>query len=401
MRLCFLSVACWLLATAANGADWPGWRGPGGLGISSEKHLPVQWSAEKNVRWKVPLPGVGASTPVVWGDRVFLTASDGRTSDRLHFLCFDRASGRTLWHTRLFGSAPSEGEYPTGGMAVPTPAADGQRVYAVFGTGDLVALDFDGKPVWIRSLAQEYGAFRNRWGMAASPLLLDNVLVVLVDHWGPSYLLGVDPKTGANRWKTSRRASVNWSSPLAVNLAGGTQIVVTGTNHVNGYDARSGHELWQLPGMQEQCIPSPAARDGTVYAVSGRQGVSLAIDLRDGQPSVRWKSKRWAGFIPSPVCYGDQYYLVEDEGFGTCMDAATGKELWRERLGGRYQASPFAGDGKVYFANLDGVVTVIRAGPKFEVLAKNELGENIVGSPAIAHGQLFLRGETHLYCIGE
>jgi outer membrane protein assembly factor BamB len=258
------------------------------LGISAEQHLPVLWSA-KNVHWKVPLAGAGASTPVVWGGRVFLTASDGRQSDRLHVLCFDRGDGRTLWHTRLFGSAPSEGEYPAGGMAVPTPAADGQRLYAVFGTGDLVALDFDGKPVWIRSLAQEYGPFRNRWGMAASPLLVDDLLVVLVDHWGPSYLLGVDAKTGETRWKTSRTAAANWSSPVAVTANGRTQIVVTGTNRVSGYDARTGQELWQLPGMQEQCIPSPVARGGTVYAVSGRKGMTLAIDLRDCRPSVLWK----------------------------------------------------------------------------------------------------------------
>lgn len=403
MRSYVVGVACWLVAVSAYADDWPGWRGPGGLGISAEKHPPVEWSAAKNIRWKVPLPGVGMSTPVIWGNRIFLTASDGRDNLRLHVLCFDRADGRTVWHTRLFGSASSEGLYAQGGMAVPSVATDGQRVYAVFGSGDLVALDFDGKPVWIRSLAQEYGPFRNRWGMAASPLLLDDLLVVLVDHWAPSYLLGVDPKTGTTRWKTDRRASVNWSSPITVNVASGTQVIAIGTNHVNGYDAQSGRELWDLPGMQEQCVPSAVARDGIVYAVSGRQGPTFAIDLRNGKPSLAWKSsKRWGGFIPSPVCYGDLYYLGPDEaGIGTCLEAATGKELWRERLGGQYQASPVAADGKIYYTNLDGVVTVIKAGPKFEVLAKNELGEAILGSPAFAYGQLFLRGETHLFCIGE
>jgi outer membrane protein assembly factor BamB len=400
MRTYALCLACWLVTAAVQAGDWPGWRGPGGLGISDEKALPVKWSATQNVLWKVPLPGAGLSAPVVWGDRVFLTASDGRASDRLHVLCFDRNDGRTVWHTRLFGSASSEGEYPAGGMAVPTPATDGRRLYAVFGTGDLIALDCDGRPVWIRSLAQEYGPFRNRWGMAASPLLLDDLLVILVDHWGQSYLLGVDPKTGANRWKTNRDAAVNWSSPLAVTVNGRTQIVVTGTNHVCGYDARSGQELWKVAGMQEQCIPSPVARGGTVYAVSGRKGMTLAIDLHDAKPAVRWKSKRGAPYIPSPVCYGPYYYLLEDEGFGTCLDAATGAEVWRERLGGHYQASPLAAAGRLYYTNLDGVITVVQAGPKFQVLAKNDLGESIAASPAPAHGRLFIRGEKHLFCVG-
>src|SRR5262249_40402000 len=180
-------------------ADWPGWRGPGGDGVTAEKHLPVAWSATANVRWKARLHGAGVSSPVVWGDRVFLTASDGRRDDRLHVTCYHRADGRLLWHTRLFGSAPTD-QFPPGGMAVPTPAADGPRLFTLFGTGDLVCLDFDGRPVWVRSLAEEYGPFRNRWGMGSSPVLVGDLLVVQVDHWSQSYLLGVDARTGANRW---------------------------------------------------------------------------------------------------------------------------------------------------------------------------------------------------------
>src|SRR5262249_44681001 len=170
----------------------------------------------------------GVSTPVVWGDRIFLTASDGRLNDQLHVQCLHRADGRTMWQSQFFGSAQPEGQFAPGGMAVPTPATDGQRVYALFGTGDLVCLDFNGKPVWIRSLAQEYGPFRNRWGMGASPILVGDLLVVLVDHWGQSYLLGVDAKTGANRWKTDRDASVNWSSPVAVKTKDRDHVVVVG-----------------------------------------------------------------------------------------------------------------------------------------------------------------------------
>src|SRR6516162_3959307 len=241
--------------------DWPGWRGPAANGISSETGLPVHWSANEHIRWKVPLEGAGVSSPVVVGERVFLTASDGRLNDQLHITCYDRNKGHLLWHVKLFGSALSDGQYGPGGMAVPTPAADAKRLYALFGTGDLVCLDHDGKPVWIRSLAQEYGPFRNRWGMAASPMLVGELLVVQVDHWGESYLLGIDAGTGANRWRTVREASVNWASPLAVRVNGRTQIVAAGTYKVKGYDAKDGSKLWSVYGLEMQCIPSPVTDD--------------------------------------------------------------------------------------------------------------------------------------------
>src|SRR5438128_7139688 len=249
------TLALLITAAVARPEDWPGWRGPQGTGVTTEKDLPVHWSATDHVRWKTPLEGAGVSSPVVLGDRVFLTASDGRLNDRLHVSCYDRRTGRRLWHVKLFGSAVSEGQYAPGGMAVPTPAADAQRLYALFGTGDLVCLDHEGKPVWMRSLAQEYGPFRNRWGMAASPVLVGDLLVVQVDHWGESYLLGMDTATGANRWRTVRQASVNWTSPLAVRVKGRTQIVAAGTYQVKGYDAKDGSELWSVRGLEMQCIP--------------------------------------------------------------------------------------------------------------------------------------------------
>src|SRR5262249_17944307 len=274
----------------------------------------------------------GVSTPVVWGDRIFLTASDGRLNDQLHVQCLHRADGRTMWQSQFFGSAQPEGQFAPGGMAVPTPATDGQRLYALFGTGDLVCLDFDGKPAWIRSLAREYGPFRNRWGMAASPVLVGDLLVVLVDHWGPSYLLGVDTKTGATRWKTDRDASVNWRSPAVARVPGKPQVGVTGTHEVRGYDAAGGAELWRVRGLEQECIPSPVVEGDMVYAVSGRKGVTLAIRL-DGcrgdltETNVVWKSRRGAPYVPSGLCYSGRYYLVDDEGFGTCLDTATGPEL--------------------------------------------------------------------------
>jgi outer membrane protein assembly factor BamB len=400
-----LALVC-LLPCAAPAAEWPGWRGPKGTGVTPEMNLPVHWSATQNVRWKVPLTGAGVSAPVVWGERIFLTASDGRLNDQLHVFCYHRADGRQLWHARFFGTALSDGQFQPGGMAVSTPVTDGQRLYALFGTGDLVCLDMDGKPVWVRSLAAEHGAFRNRWGMAASPLLVDGLLIVQVDHWGPSYLLAVEARTGADRWKTDRDASVNWTSPVTAVVKGKKQVITAGTYRVQGYDLEKGKELWSVTGMQMQCIPTPVVDGDRVYAVSGRDHYTLAVRL-DGATGdltgthVAWKAKAGATYICSPVCYEGRYYFVEDTGWGNCLDAATGKLLWRERMDGNFRASLVAGDGKVYFTSLEGVVTVVKAGPAFEVLSRNDVEESIVATPAFSDGQVFIRGEKHLYCIEE
>jgi outer membrane protein assembly factor BamB len=395
------------LVVHSPAADWPAWRGPLGTGVTPEKNLPVKWSATENVRWKVPLHGAGVSVPVVSSDRVFLTGSDGRLSDQLHIWCHDRADGKELWHVRLFGSAQPEGQFAPGGMAVPTPATDGKHLYVLFGTGDLVCLDFAGKPVWIRSLAEEYGPFRNRWGMGASPLLVNGLVVVLVDHFGQSYLLAVDARTGVNRWKTPREATVNWTSPVAAVVQGKTQIITAGTHRLHGYDAETGAELWTVRGLQEQCIPTPVVMNNLVYAVSGYKGDNLAIRL-DGargdltKTHIVWKRSRGTPNIPTGVAYNGLYFMVEDNtGLGTCLDALTGEVHWTERIGGSYHASLVAGDGKVYFTNMAGTVTVVEASPKFHVLAKNNLDERIIATPAFSNGQIFIRGEKHLFCIGE
>lgn len=406
IRLRYLVLLMIALANPAGAEDWPGWRGPLGSGITPEKDLPVHWSATSNVRWKAPLAGAGVSTPVVFGERIFLTASDGRHNDQLHVYCYDRSDGHEAWHTRLFGSAQPEGLFAPGGMAVPTPATDGKFLWVLFGTGDLACLDTDGQPVWLRSLAEEYGPFRNRWGMAASPILADGALLVQVDHWGQSYLLALDARTGANRWRTVREVSVNWTSPVVATVAGKKQVIVAGTHKVQGYDFDTGKELWTVRGMQEQCIPTPVLSGDILYAVSGPRGNSLAIRL-DGKTgdltdrNVVWKKVRGAPNIPSAVCYEGLYYMVDDRGLATCLNAANGEEVWQERLGGEHRASIVAGDGKLYFTSMDGNVTVIKAGKTFEVLAKNKLGESVVATPAFSRGQIFLRGEQHLFCIEE
>jgi outer membrane protein assembly factor BamB len=387
-----------IVLPAVQAENWPGWRGPTGDGISTETGLPIHWSKDKNVRWKVALEGAGVSGPVVWGERVFLTASTGRLNDELHVTCYHRNDGRLLWHRRLFGTAPTD-LYQPGGMAVPTPAADSKHLYVLFGTGDLACLDHAGRPVWIRSLAQEYGPFRNRWGMGASPVLIGDLLVVQVDHWSQSYLLGIDAATGANRWKTDRDTSVNWCSPLPLKIGGRTQLVVAGTEKGRGYDAATGKELWSVGGLHFQCIPTPVAQGDMVFLTSGVSSLAVQMD-GNGLGKVAWVNKRTPAFLPSPLAYRGCLYVPGDQSFVTCLEAVSGKKLWKERLGGQFHASPVAADGKVYFPTKEGVVRVIDAGPEFRLLAQNDLGDTLIASPAISDGQIFLRGEKYLYCIG-
>ncbi len=389
--------------SACRADNWPAWRGPTNQGVSAEKNLPLEWSKDKNIRWKVPVPGAGVSAPVVWNDRVFLTASDGRLNDRLHIFCWARGDGRLLWHTKLFGSAPTD-LFAPGGMAVPTPCTDGKLLFVLFGTGELAALDFDGKPVWIRSLAEEYGPFRNRWGMGTSPILVDGMLIVQVDHWSQSYLLAVDPQTGANRWKTNRPTSVNWSSPVAVKVNGERQIITIGTNHVRGYDAASGGELWSVEGTHFQCIPSPITSGDLLIACSGDNTMAIKLDGATGdltKSHVLWKNAKAKAFLPSPLVYEGLIYLPFDKDFVVCLDAKTGKQHWKERLGDQFYASPVAGAGRIYIPAHEGTVRVVKAGRTFELLAENDLRERIVASPALSNGQIYLRGEKHLFCIGD
>jgi outer membrane protein assembly factor BamB len=394
---------CLLLPLVSAGENWPGWRGPGNLGISREADLPLTWSRAKNVRWKVAVPGAGVSAPVVWDERIFLTASDGRRNDCLHVLCYHRDDGRLLWHTRLFGSAPTD-LFAPGGMAVPTAATDGRGVYVLFGTGDLAALDCAGKPLWIRSLAEEYGPFRNRWGMGASPVLADGTLYLQVDHWSQSYLLAVDPATGANRWKIDRPTAVNWTSPLILKRKDRSEIVTIGTQFIRSYDAATGKELWRVAGAKDQCIPSPVAQDDMLIASSGENTMAIRLDGALGdltQSHVMWKNKKVAPFMPSPLLYDGYLYVPADRDFVTCLEARSGKQVWKERVGEQFYASPVSGAGRVYFTTKEGTVKVVRAGPTFEMLAENEMGESLVASPAISGGQIFVRGEKHLFCIGK
>lgn len=402
---CVLLLAvCVVLPCSAE--EWPGWRGPLRNGVTEDTGVPSTWSATENVLWKVPLPGAGISNPVVWKNRIFVTASDGRDHSELHVICFDRETGAEQWHQRLWGTSPTL-FYPQSGMASPSPLTDGEHVFAFFGTGDIFCFDTDGGLLWQRALAHEYGRFQNRFAASSSPLLFENTLILQCDHYGDSYVIALDPRTGTNLWKADRPdVWHSWSSPQIVMAEDQHELILSGSTKLDAYDPGSGDRLWTVRGLAQECIPTPVFGQGLLYAVSGPNGDHFAI--RPGgrgdvtESHVVWKYGRGTSFVPSAIIVGDRYYLADDKGFARCWAIPSGRVLWRQRLKGRFTASPVSADGKLFFVNEEGSTLVLDAtSHDYVELARNDVGEGVLSSPAIAHGCLFLRTSNHLFCIGD
>ena len=385
--------------------NWPGWRGPNRDGVTSDTGVLTNWSATENVLWRVPLPGIGTSNPVVWGDKVFVTASEGRDQGELYVICFDRNTGHERWHQRLWGTAPTL-FYGRSGMASPSPVTDGKRLFVFFGTGDLFCFDLDGGLLWQRAIAEEYGPFENRFAAASSPLLFEDKLIVQCDHYGASYVLAIDQKTGANRWKSDRpEVWLSWSSPQLVPRGDRVELVLSGSEKLDGYDPRTGSRLWTLKGLARECVPTPVIGHGMLFVVSGPNGTHFAIkpggsgDITESR--VVWKSDKGTSFVPSAILVGDRYYVADDKGIASCFDAHTGKTLWRKRLGGKFTASPIAADGKLFFTDEAGSTLVLDATQaEYRELARNEIGDEVYASAAISQGRFFLRTVKQLVCIG-
>lgn len=390
-----------------HSADWPGWRGGTRSGVSSESNIPTTWSSDHGIAWRVPLPGAGISSPVIHGSRVFLTASDGPRQANLHVICLNRDDGRMLWHQRLWGTSPTRHHSTKSSMASPTPVTDGEHLYTFFGTGDIFCFEVTGDLVWHRSLASEYGPFENRFAATSSPVIHKDLLIIQCDHYGPCYVLALDRRTGDNRWKVDRPDTwLSWSSPQLVTLKSNNsqELVICGSNRIDALSPETGRKLWSLGGMRHECIPTPILAHGLVYAVSGPKGPTLAI--RPGgrgdvsKSHVVWRNTRGAPFVPSAIVAGDLYYLVDDNGIATCLDAHTGETVWQKRLPGKYTASPVATRSHVYFSNEEGLTIVIRANTRrYEETGRNPVGSPIFASAAIAHGHMFLRTTRNLVCI--
>ncbi len=418
-----------LYLTAAPAAEWPQWRGPHFNGFSEEKGLPASWSKTKNVAWAAKLPGPGASTPAVRRGRVFLTAIE-EESRRLWAMCLDMETGRVLWK-RPAGKGFLIRRGNT--AASPSPIVDGERVYFLFGTGEFLAFDLDGRPVWRRNLTRDHGEFVLKWKYAASPLLFGGKLYVAVLHsWRKarrspgqpppaSYLLCIDPATGKDIWKHVRRTDAEgeaceaYTTPYPFVSAQGPQIILSGGDYATAHDPATGAEIWRSntynPRKQKwfRTVASPvscgdillisAARGSSMFALrAGRRGRLTAADRA-------WTARRNAPDVPTPLAMGGRFYvLCGKRKVMTCLDPETGAVVWSAKLGVRLplEASPTGADGKIYCISLGGEVVVLQAGDAFRVLSRVFMGEaSCRSSIAVAEGRLFVRTAEHLYCIRQ
>ncbi len=394
-----------MIAVAGEGADyWTRWRGPSGQGLAPGSGYPDTWSATQNVAWKMPVPGQGNSSPIVWGDRVLITAAyDG--GRRLSLLAFRRSDGQRLWE-QFAPEGRTQSSHFKNGHASATPVTDGERVYVFFGARGLVAFSLDGQVLW----HQDLGRLRAYHGSAGSPLLYKDRVILYQDQYSDSFIAAYEASTGRELWRTPREARVGWGSPIAVRVADHDEIIVHSQRSVYAYDPDTGQELWSCGGSLYEVIPTPVVGYGMVFCPSGRAGPTLAIrpggrgDVTDTH--LVWSSPRGSPFVPSPILYGEQLYLVNDmASIATSLDARTGERLWQGRLGVArregFSASPVVADGKVFFTNDDGETFVVRAGPEFELLHVNRIGERTLASPALVDGKWYIRTQRNLYAIGN
>jgi outer membrane protein assembly factor BamB len=400
-----LSVAVIVIfAGLAVAEDWPGWRGPRGDGTSAESGLPIRWSATENVRWKVPVPGSGHSSPVIVGDRIFLTSCRPETKERL-LLCFDRHDGKLLWE-RVVLTAPLERKHQFNSYASSTPASEGQHIWVSFYAQPkavVACYDLHGNKVWQTAP----GEFHSVHGYCSVPILYKDLIILNEDQDDPSAcLVALDKATGAERWRVSRPGTRSYCPPLITEAGGRTQMVLSGSNHVTSYNPADGEKLWEIDGPTEQFVASLVPHDGLLFMTGGFPERHVLAIRPDGSGDVTashiaWRTTKGAGYVPSPVAWDHHVFLVTDEGIASCWEAKTGKQCWQERLGRRHHASPIVAEGRVYLTDCDGNTFVVAANPKYKLLAKNSFGEDCSASPAAADGKIFYRTANHLWCVGK
>jgi outer membrane protein assembly factor BamB len=386
-------------APALTAGDWAQFRGPNAAGVSDEKNLPAEWSKTKGVKWKAELPGRGPSSPVVVGNRVYVTCSSGTRDDRLHVLCFDSATGKQLWHRQLKATGGTAA-HPKSSMAANTPVADESGVYALFATGDLAAFDSDGTLRWYRSLVGDYPTITNQVGMAASPVLANGRLIVPMDNAGESFIAALDTKYGKNVWKVERPRDINWTTPLVRTVGTATEVLFAGPNGLAAYDAATGESRWTFRGGGGS-VPVGVIEDDAFYLPVA--GVSkFKIGAKGMDEKAAWAAKDLQTGYASPLVYEGKVFAVAAGGFLSCADAKTGKLLYKERAKGAFSASPVGADGKVYCLNETGSCFVLDAKSEtYDLVATNDLSEATLGTPAIANGLIFIKSDKTLYAIGK
>lgn len=381
------SILLMMCSLAAPPDAWPSFLGQGASKIDPAT-IPLTWSPTENIAWQAKLPGKGQSSPVIWNDRVFVTAIEGSMKDKCHLVALSLADGRELWRQTVAASQTVRSNYFQSRSA-PTPAVDADRAYAFFETGNVVAVDHSGKLLWQRMLTEDYGAFESTIGLASSPILVNDVLAILIDHEGPSYLLGLDAKTGETRWKTERTSRTSYSSPAVVSIAGSPQIVCSSSGSVDGYDPKTGEMLWTFEeNVGGNRSGAPLAIRDSMFAVGASPGMHnereeeakktnfvMRVELVDGKyvPKVVWRTEEAMPAFNSPIVHGEFAYWVNRAGVVYCYDAATGKNLYTKRTNGVCWTTPVGLGNRVYLFGKDGMTTVLAAGPEHQVLAENML----------------------------
>ena len=388
-------------------ADWPTWRGPRVDGTADTATYATTWSPENGILWKAPLPGSGHSSPIVIRGKVFVTSCVEADKKRV-LTCYDRQNGKVLWEREIV-TAPLERKHKLNSFASATPASDGERVYVTFYDQPhlrVYCYDMDGKKLWEKSPGQ----FHSVHGFCSPPILYKDFIIINGDQDAPSglkaYIVALDRKTGEERWRIDRPNKLrSYCPPVIIEAAGKTQMVLTGSKCVTSYSPDTGEQYWIVNGPTEQFVSSIVFHQGLVFLTAGfPEHWVMAIDPSGSgnvtNSHIRWSKKtKDAGYVPSPVAHDGRFFLVSDDGIGSAWDALSGKQLWRERLGGHHSGSGVVANGRVYFTDDDGVTFVLKAGAEFELLSKNPIGEHCYSSPAFSDGNIFLRGEKHLFCV--
>jgi outer membrane protein assembly factor BamB len=413
---------------------WPGWRGDG-QGVARATRLPLEWTASRNVAWKTAVPGRGHSSPIVWGDRLFLTTAvegdvvpgakavkhvaegqefvhpDATGADRRHtykLLSLDAKDGRIVWERTVWEGTPADSRHKKGSFASPTAVTDGERVYAYFGSEGLYAYDFEGKLAWKfdPGVVATMGV-----GVGSSPVLYRDLVVLLCDedNGEKSFVVALERRTGKEVWRVPRKVEVSWATPVLVSTGGRDELVTSGSQLIVAYDPATGRELWRMKGLESNAVTTPLVGDGVVVLSSGYPSkVSIAVqpggsgDIT-GSSRILWRYNKGSAYVPSPILYDGHVYLMTDKGLLTCLDARTGEVRYegaRPPVPASFTASPVAVNGHLFLTSQDGDTFVVKAGPRFDVVGTNSLGEAVSASAAVAGGRIYLRGETHLFAIG-
>ena len=439
-RLLLLSAM--LCAALASAQNWPQFRGAGARGVAEGNPLPTRWDAEKgtNIAWKTAIPGISVSSPVVWGDRVVVTtaiSSDPKAGFR-HGLygdvepvndstvhtwkvyCLDRKTGKILWEQVAHQGVPKTKRHPKSSQASCTPATDGKRIVAFFGSEGLYCYDMNGKLVWKKEFGNlNAGWFYDpdyEWGVASSPIIYKDRVILQVDIQKDSFVAAYALEDGRQVWRTAREEIPSWGTPTIYEGKPRAELITHATKFIRGYDPETGKELWRLGPNSEVTAPTPFAAGDLIFVTNGyrviqpiyaiRPGGSGDISLAQGKDSsdfIAWRKTQGGPYMPTPVVYGDLLYVVSNNGVLAAYAAKTGERVYQERLGkgGAYSASPIAGDGKLYFTSEDGEMYVVRAGPKYELIGMNPVGEVCMATPALAGGMIIVRTLKHVLGIAE